>query len=103
MNTHGLERTNPAVAPSIRLLRERATWYAEGCEGLEDRERYFREDLADDAASDLAAALAILDAYAAALRGLEAHLRGCARNEEGENVELQIADKLAALLTAHGA
>jgi hypothetical protein len=39
-------------------LTERAKWYRDGCEGLEDREGYYaRGDCARDAASDLETAL----------------------------------------------
>ncbi len=47
------------------LLAERARWYRDGCDGLEDREGYFASgDVARDAASDLDSALAQLTAQA---------------------------------------
>jgi hypothetical protein len=39
-------------------LTERAAWYREGCDGLEDREGYYASgDVARDAASDLQTAI----------------------------------------------
>lgn len=43
---------------AIKLLSDRAAWYRDGCEGLEDREGYYASgDCARDAASDLETAL----------------------------------------------
>jgi hypothetical protein len=42
----------------VRRLIDRAKWYRDGCEGLEDRNRYYTSgDCASDAASDLEDAL----------------------------------------------
>ena len=45
------------VKVTVENLESRAEWYANGCDGLEDRESYYAGgDLAADAASDLRAA-----------------------------------------------
>ncbi len=42
----------------LDTLTERARWYRDGCDGLEDRDGYYASgDCARDAASDLEAAL----------------------------------------------
>lgn len=56
----------------LATLTERAKWYRDGCEGLEDREGYYASgDCARDAASDLEVALAeirVLERVIALLR-----------------------------------
>lgn len=43
---------------ALTVLAERAKWYRDGCEGLEDRDGYYASgDCARDAASDLETAL----------------------------------------------
>lgn len=65
-----IAETNAEV---YRNLAERARWYREGCEGLEDREGYYASgDCARDAASDLEAALSeirVLESVIARFRG----------------------------------
>jgi hypothetical protein len=46
--------------PTVDLLRWRAKWYASGCDGIGDLDGYQRKGLAEDAASDLTAALDML-------------------------------------------
>jgi hypothetical protein len=46
------------VNQALQTLEERARWYRDGCEGLEDRDGYYASgDCARDAASDLETAL----------------------------------------------
>lgn len=46
----------------VKALEERAKWYSDGCDGLEDRESYYKSgDCASDAARDLYTALRVID------------------------------------------
>lgn len=57
---------------NLDLLRSRAQWYRDGCDGLEDVDGYLREGLAADAAGDLDTALAIIADLQARLATAEA-------------------------------
>lgn len=61
--TRAAGHTGPCAAVPTApadLLRERAQWYRDGCDGLEDREGYWTSgDLLRDVASDLENALAL--------------------------------------------
>lgn len=48
------------------VLAARAEWYRSGCDGVKDRAAYLLNELAADAAEDLASALTLLQASEAA-------------------------------------
>jgi hypothetical protein len=59
----------------VKLLTDRAEWYRDGCDGLEDRDGYYASgDCASDAASDLESALAEITALRQQVQALERQL-----------------------------
>lgn len=61
----------------LRTLAERARWYRDGCDGLEDREGYYASgDCARDAASDLETALSEIRVLESVIRRLRGE-QGC--------------------------
>jgi hypothetical protein len=55
---------------NLKLLLDRAQWYRDGCDGLEDLDAYLRDGLAADAADDLEKVLAECDRRARAVEAL---------------------------------
>jgi hypothetical protein len=68
----GSDRISAQATETLRTLTERAAWYRDGCDGLEDRDGYYASgDCARDAASDLETALSeirVLESVIARLR-----------------------------------
>lgn len=88
--TQAVMDVNTTCLDAERTLKERAVWYAEGCDGLEDVAEYFASgDCAGDAARDLDTALAVIASWRSAVGDLQGQL--ATLTAEVERLRLQLA------------